>query len=171
MHKIYFTLPKKKTRKSKKYKKKQKYAAQTPESMVWKKFMLYFAGNLQRRAIDVGNYILTKSENKMEHINKIELRGNVGTVRLNEYNGSKVVNFTLVTDFIYKTREGGVTSEATWHNVVAWENSQMPDLDKIAKGTPVNVTGRLRTSRYTSADGVEKQYYEVLANRIRLLRE
>lgn len=108
---------------------------------------------------------------QIEHINKIELQGHIGTVRANEYNGSKVVNFTMVTDFIYKSREGGVTSESTWHNVVAWENSQMPDLEKIVKGMPVNVTGRLRTNRYTSADGVEKQYYEVLANKIRLLRE
>ena len=108
---------------------------------------------------------------QIEHINKIELQGLVGTVRANEYNGSKVVNFTMVTDFIYKSREGGVTAESTWHNVVAWENSQMPDLEKIVKGLPVNVTGRLRTNRYTSADGVEKQYYEILANKIRILRE
>ena len=103
--------------------------------MVWKKFMLYFAGNLQRRAIDVGNYILTKSENKMEHINKIELRGNVGTVRLNEYNGSKVANFTVITDFLYKTREGTAANESMWHNVVAWGGKGMPDFDLIVKYT------------------------------------
>jgi single-strand DNA-binding protein len=107
----------------------------------------------------------------IEHINKIELQGYVGTVRTNEYNGSKVTNFTMVTDFIYKSREGNVVSEATWHNVVAWENSQMTDLDKIVKGAPVNVTGRLRINRYTSADGTEKQYYEIMANKVRFLRE
>ena len=108
---------------------------------------------------------------QIEHINKIELQGHIGTVRSNEFNGTKVVNFTMVTELLYKSREGGVSSEATWHNVVAWDSNQMPDLDKIVKGMPVNVTGRLRVSRYTSADGVEKQYYEVLANRIHLLRE
>ena len=171
MHKIYFRLPKKKTRKSKKYKKKQKYAAQTPESMVWKKFMLYFAGNLQRRAIDVGNYILTKSENKMEHINKIELRGNVGTVRLNEYNGSKVANFTVITDFLYKTREGTAANESMWHNVVAWGGKGMPDFDLIVKGATVHLTGRLRINKYTSAEGIEKQYYEVMANKVAIIQE
>ena len=54
---------------------------------------------------------------------------------------------------------------------MAWDGNQMPDLDKIVRGTPVNVTGRLRVNRYTSADGVEKQFYEVLANKVRLLRE
>lgn len=105
----------------------------------------------------------------IEHINKIELQGHVGTVRYNEYNGSKVINFSLATELLYKTREGA-TSETTWHNVVAWEGKDMPDFEKIMKGVPVNVTGRLRTSRYTSADGSEKQYYEVLANKISILK-
>jgi len=41
----------------------------------------------------------------MEHINKIELQGRVGFVRANEFNGSKVANFSLATDILYKTRE------------------------------------------------------------------
>lgn len=107
----------------------------------------------------------------IEHINRIELQGHVGIVRTNEHNGSRVANFTLATELMYKSREGVAVSETTWHNVVAWDGNQMPDLDKIVKGTPVNVTGRLRVNRYTSADGVEKQFYEVLANKVRLLRE
>lgn len=106
---------------------------------------------------------------QFEHINRIELQGRVGTVRTNEHNDSKVANFTMVTEFMYKTREGVVVSETTWHNIVAWESSQMPDLDRIVKGAPVNVTGRLRINRYTSADGTEKQYYEIQANKIRFL--
>lgn len=107
----------------------------------------------------------------IEHINRIELQGHVGTVRTNEFNGSKVSNFTMATELLYKSREGIATSEMTWHNIVAWEGKDMPDLDRIVKGMPVNVTGRLRTNRYTTADGIEKQYYEVLANKIRLLKE
>ena len=107
----------------------------------------------------------------MEHINKIELQGHVGMVRTNEYNGSKVANFSLATEIMYKLRDGNAVSETTWHNIVAWENKDMPDHQRIVKGTPVNVCGRLRSSRYTSADGTEKQFYEVLAQRIRILNE
>ena len=107
----------------------------------------------------------------IEHINRIELQGHIGTVRINEHNGSKVTNFTLATEIMYKSRDGVAMSETTWHNVVAWDSIQMPDLDKIAKGVPVNVIGRLRTNRYTSAEGVEKVYYEVLANKIRFLKD
>ena len=107
----------------------------------------------------------------MDHINRIELQGRVGNVRTNEYNGSKVANFSLATDILYKTRDGSAVSETTWHNVVAWESKDMPDVYSIAKGMPIHVTGRLRTSRYTGADGVDKTYYEVLASKIRVLKE
>ena len=105
------------------------------------------------------------------HINRIELQGHVGTVRVNEHNGSKVVNFTMITDFLYKTREGAPANESMWHNVVAWSSRDIGDLDRIGRGAAVNVTGRLRVSRYTAADGVEKQFYEVLANKVRVLTE
>ena len=107
----------------------------------------------------------------MEHINRIELQGRIGTLRTNEYNGSRVANFSLATELMYKSKDGSAVNETTWHNIVMWESKDTPRIEEIAVGIPVNVTGRLRTSRYTSADGVEKQYYEVLANRIRLLRE
>lgn len=107
----------------------------------------------------------------MEHINRIELQGHVGMVRTNEYNGSKVANFSLATEIMYKLRDGNAVSETTWHNIVAWESKEMPDLQRIVKGTPVNVCGRLRSSKYTSADGTEKYFYEILAQRVRILNE
>ena len=107
----------------------------------------------------------------MEHINRIELQGHVGMVRTNEYNGSTVANFSLATEIMYKLRDGNAVSETTWHNIVAWESKEMPDLQRIVKGTPVNVCGRLRSSKYTSADGTEKYFYEVLAQRVRILNE
>jgi single-strand DNA-binding protein len=106
----------------------------------------------------------------MEHINRIELQGLVGNVRTNEHNGTKVANFSVATDILYKTRDGAV-SETTWHNVVAWEGKDMPDVHSICKGMPVYVTGRLRTSKITGSDGIERTYHEVLASKVRILRD
>ena len=106
----------------------------------------------------------------MDHINRIELLGCVGNVRTNEYNGSKVANFSLATDILYKTRDGAA-SETTWHNIVAWEGKDTPDVHRITKGTPVYVTGRLRTTKHTGADGIERTYYEVLANKIKIMQD
>ena len=69
----------------------------------------------------------------MEYINKIELLGKVGTVRSNVVNGTKVANFSLVTDFLYKTRDGNPVSEATWFNIVAWEGKDNLNMEQIAE--------------------------------------
>lgn len=105
-----------------------------------------------------------------EHINRIELQGRVGTVRTNEYNGSRVANFSLITETLYKNRDGAAVSDAMWHNVVFWCGKESQEFEKIVKGAAVNVTGRLRENRYTSADGIEKQFQEVLAHTLRILQ-
>lgn len=107
----------------------------------------------------------------MEHINRIELQGHVGTVRHNEYNGKKVVNFSLATEFLFKSRDGQILSELTWHNIVAWEGKDIEDPSLIAIGTPVYVCGRLKATKYTSADGVEKIIHEVSANKLRIVKD
>lgn len=110
-------------------------------------------------------------ENLMEYINKVELKGRVGTVRTNIVNGSKVVNFSLITDILYKTKDGTPVSEATWFNVAAWEGKEVQSLDKIEKGAVVHVWGRMRSSKFEGQDGTEKQFYELLTTKLRVLEE
>ena len=42
----------------------------------------------------------------------------------------------------------------------------MPDFSSISKGASVYVTGRLRTSRFTGNDGIERTVYEVIASKV-----
>lgn len=143
-----------------------------PGGMAGPFFFTYFAINLPSAHKIVGTMIINSlEENLMDHINRIELQGRVGTVRTNIVGETRVANFSLVTEHLYKTRDGGAVNETTWHYVVAWDGKDMPDLDLIQKGTAVNVTGRLRASRYTAADGTEKQMFEVVAGRVRLLSD
>ena len=107
----------------------------------------------------------------MEHLNRIELRGRVGTIRTNEVNGSRVANFSVVTEYLYKTRDGNAVSETTWFNVTAWDGKSMPDFNLLSKGMPIYISGRMRTSKYITAEGLEKQFYEILANKVRYLSE
>ncbi len=106
----------------------------------------------------------------MEQINRIELQGNVGTVRLNDVGDNQVLHFSLATNYAYKSKEGDVI-ETTWHNVVAWKNRNMPDFSLIRKGTALNITGRLRVVKYTAADGTEKQIHEIMANRMTIIND
>ena len=107
----------------------------------------------------------------MEHINRVELQGNVGTIRVKEYNGKMVANISVATELLYKSREGNAVSETTWHNVVAWSGKDIADLSLITKGTPIYVTGRIRTNKDTSAEGVEKFIPEVMASKLSIVKD
>lgn len=100
----------------------------------------------------------------MENINKIELAGTIGTVRINTVgNNHKVGRFSVATNYTYKAQDGSVICEATWHSVVYWAKHGQ-DLSEFIKGTKVHVLGRLKQSRYTTVDGEERSSYEVLAH-------
>ena len=133
-------------------------------------FLLYFALNLQSAHKMWGRkFNPNLRENLMEHINKVELKGRVGAVRSNVVNGSRVVNFSLITEIFYKTKEGSAVSDSTWFNVAAWESKEVQMLDRIEKGVVVHVLGRLRSNKFEGQDGTEKQFYELLATKLRVI--
>lgn len=102
----------------------------------------------------------------MENLNRIELRGVVGSVRVQNVSNRKVYHFNLATSRAYKDKNGTAVIETTWHQVVAWESESNPDLNKIEKGTKLYVSGRIRNQKYMASDDVERQMTEVVANRV-----
>lgn len=100
----------------------------------------------------------------MEYINKIELRGNVGNVRIQNVSGRNVAKITLATNIAYKSSDGCPVIETTWHNVTAWEGENVKNLESITKGSKIHVIGRIRQQRYTNADGETRYMYDVLAS-------
>ena len=96
------------------------------------------------------------------HVNKIELVGRIGQVRVNEYNDKKVANFSVITEIFIK-KQGAVISESTWHSCTAWEGHNIADFSLLQPGSLVRVTGRIRNTKYTDAYGNDKTYTEVLA--------
>lgn len=102
----------------------------------------------------------------MEHLNKIQIRGTVGTVRLTNIRERTVANFSVFTDYVSKTAEGVVISETTWHQVVCWQSESSFNLIGLSKGQDVYVEGRLRQMRYTNAVGEEKVFTEIVASKL-----
>lgn len=102
------------------------------------------------------------------HVNRIEIVGRVGQVRVNEYNDKKVANFSVITEIFIK-KHGSVITESTWHNVTAWEGPAVSGFDALQPGTLVKITGRLRTSKYTGADGIDRMFPEILASSLDIL--
>ncbi len=107
----------------------------------------------------------------MEQLNRIELKGNVGNVKIQHVGDNDVIRFSLATNYVFKSKDGNPVIETTWHNITAWNGKGMPDFSKIGKGTLAHVYGRVRYQKFSGADGTDKQYYEVLANRIEICSE
>ena len=104
----------------------------------------------------------------MEQLNRVELRGTVGSVYVKDFGNTRCVNFSVATNYCFKDREGCPVIETTWHRVIAWESQDTADAFKMKKGDSAHVLGRLRIQRYTGADGAERQTVEIVANKIHL---
>ena len=102
----------------------------------------------------------------MEHLNKVEIRGIIGSVYVKEFGNAKVANFSVATDHCYTSQDGSKVIEVTWHRVIAWEGDQIKDLSLLKKGSGVHVIGRLRMQKYMGSDGCERSTYEILANSV-----
>lgn len=101
-------------------------------------------------------------------LNKVDLKGNVGVepkITVLE-NGAKVIRFSVATHEAYKGKEGEFKEETTWHNVVAWAAKNMPDFQMIKKGQFVEVSGRLKYSRYKTKTGEDRYTTEIVAARL-----
>ena len=101
-------------------------------------------------------------------INRVELQGRVGTVRISPGIGSIVANFSLVTEYPIVSAEGCHLVESTWHNVAAFEGDEVY-LEGLTRGAVVHLTGRVRTAKYTTIDGTERGYMEVMASSLKVL--
>lgn len=108
-------------------------------------------------------------KNFMEQLNRIELCGAVGSVKLSIVNEKRMARFTLATNYAYKDKDGNAVIETTWHNVVAFEGKEVHDLEKLDKGSKVRVTGRLRIQKFAGQDGLDRVHVEVMASKFTLL--
>lgn len=105
----------------------------------------------------------------MEYINKVELQGRVGAIRMNNISGIKVINFSLATDVLYRNSSGSSVAETAWHQVVVWQRVTKVDVESVKKGDMVRVTGRLRTTSYCSTTGESRVMVEVLATSLEMV--
>ena len=83
-----------------------------------------------------------------EFLNRVELRGRVGhDPRITTVGDSQVARFSLATN-------------------EAFRGKNVMDFNDVHKGTFVSLTGRLRSTRFTGSDGVERSVFEIVANRL-----
>ena len=103
-------------------------------------------------------------------INKVELRGRIGTVRVQAIGDRLVANFSLCTEKHYQDKKGNDLIECCWHHVVVYDGEGI-NLGGLTRGVLVHLTGELRNSRYTDAQGNEISFTEILAKYTTIINE
>lgn len=109
----------------------------------------------------------------MEQINRIEILGTLGNVRVfTQPDSTPFARFSVVTKrvFYQQSSETDVV-ESTWHNVVANQGKACPNLAILANGKTCHVIGRVRNSKYTGADGQEHYSSDIVAQSVEILDE
>lgn len=106
----------------------------------------------------------------MEYINRVEIQGEVGAIRLRVCM-DKIIAVMSVETAIIVTDYSMPLVERTWHQVVAEESEKIRCLENVFKGSKVHVVGRIRQTRYTSNSGEEKVLNEILASELSIIEE
>lgn len=106
---------------------------------------------------------------KSKCINRVELRGVVGTVRINETGEGRIVRFSLATNYVYRASDGMPVIETTWHSCIAFEGGHVIGLDRIVKGAAVHLTGRIRCLRFVDINNAERNETEIVADSLEVL--
>ncbi len=105
----------------------------------------------------------------LESINKIELQGRIGSIRIQPVGNTSVAHFTVATNEYFRNGAGENIIETTWHTIEARQGKAIADTNVLEKGAPVNVTGSLVNTKYTDKDGETHYYSQIRATKVTIL--
>ena len=125
-------------------------------------------GGISQKSLTSGR---AASMEPLQQLNKVQLRGHIGSIKVLTVGCSKVAKFSVATNYAYKDAQGYRVIETTWSNVVAWEGQNITCLDSLKKGDAVDVIGRLKNQRYTGTDGIEHYATEIIAQTLTPITE
>lgn len=101
---------------------------------------------------------------------KLILLGNVGRIDIQTIGENTVAKVSLATSEKYKDRNGEEHENTEWHNLVLWRKQAELVEKYVNKGDQLFVEGKLRTRKYTTKDGEERQTTEVVVDTIQFIK-
>ena len=103
--------------------------------------------------------------------NKTIIIGNLGSDPEMRYmsDGTAVSNFSVASNYRYKTRDGEDREETTWFRVNAWGRLGETTNQYLEKGRQVYVEGRLSQREWEDSGGNTRYSLEVRASEIKFL--
>ena len=101
-----------------------------------------------------------------QQLNRIELIGIIGNVRIRSVSGDDMVaNFSVATNYAYYYNNNPII-ETTWHNVVAFKSEKDIDFDAIVKGGKIHVIGRVKQEPYVDINNEKKFLFKIVASKV-----
>lgn len=85
-------------------------------------------------------------------------------------NGDPVANLSIAVSEKYKDKQTGEAKETTeWIRVVAFRKLAEIIGQYVKKGDPIFVSGKMKTSKWTDNQGIERHTTEIIADQMQML--
>lgn len=103
--------------------------------------------------------------------NKVQLMGNLGQNPEIRYTsaGVAVCNFSVATNERWKDAQGETQEHTEWHRIVVWGKLAETCAEHLKKGRLVDIEGKLRTRKWTNAEGQNRYSTEIRASHVTFL--
>ena len=107
----------------------------------------------------------------MASFNQIILIGNLGRDPEVKYTqgGQAVCNFSVAVNEQWTDKNGEKQEKTEWFNVGVWGKTAEHCGNYLAKGSCVQIVGRMGSRKYNDKEGVEKTVWEVTASQVTFL--
>jgi single-strand DNA-binding protein len=107
----------------------------------------------------------------VKHMQRVELIGNLGADPELRYSpaGRAVTNFRVAVSRRWRDAEGQLQERIEWFRVTAWGRLAEVANERLAKGSPVYLAGRLQTRSFEGSDGTTRYLTELVANDLVIL--
>ncbi|MBP9718334.1 single-stranded DNA-binding protein [Candidatus Gracilibacteria bacterium] len=109
----------------------------------------------------------------MRSINKVMLYGNLTAdpEQVTTKTGRSMRHFSVATNARWKDKEGKVLGSTDFHRVVAF--GKLADVvgEKLKKGMPILLLGKLRNRSYETTDGAKRYVTEVIMDDFNFLNK
>ena len=100
-------------------------------------------------------------------MNSVKLIGNVGReVTVKEFDGGKMISFSLATDEGYVNKNKEEVKNTVWHSVVVWRELAQRCESFLTTGKMVSIEGRLTYRQYLNKENKTVKVTEVTAHKV-----
>lgn len=100
-------------------------------------------------------------------MNSVKLIGNVGReIIVKDFEGGKMLSFSLATDEGYVNRNGEEVKNTVWHQVVVWRELAQRCETLLTTGKMVSIEGRLTYRQFQDKDNRTVKRTEVTAFKV-----